>query len=304
MTIKMGAPLRLGDIQFLNSWPVTYALRKGVVGTDISLTLSLSKGPPADLNRRLLTGELDAGPVSSLLYLRHLEELVPVQGLCIRSDSGVHSVLVVSREPLSTLKGRTIGVSNQGATTPVLLKLLANHRHLKINLEVTPLRYPEILQEYPAALLIGDEALQASQSADGLQWWDLGEAWTQWTGQPFVYALWVVRRALVEERPELLDRIRETLHASYHWGRDHEGDLIGAMRREFPFEATFLKRYLRGLSYHLDEKAWGGLTRFAKEAEAAGELPKGTTRRVRQASLQGAGSLARHCEGTKVPEAI
>jgi len=278
----METALKLGDIQFLNSWPVTYALRKGIVGTDLPLTLSLSKGPPADLNRRLLTGELDASAVSSLLYLRHLEELVPVPGLCIRSDSGVHSVLVVSYQPLSTLKGRTIGVSNQGATTPVLLKLLSSHRQLKINLEVTALRYPEILKEYPAALLIGDEALQASQSADGLQWWDLGEAWTQWTDQPFVYALWVVRRALVEEQPELLEQLKETLHESHEWGRDHEGDLIGAMRKEFPFEATFLRRYLRGLSYHLDEKAWGGLTRFAKEAEAVGELPKGTTRRIRQ----------------------
>ena len=276
----METALKLGDIQFLNSWPVTYALRKGIVSAPFGIRWI--SAAPADLNRRLLTGELDAGPVSSLLYLRHLDELVPVPSLCIRSDSGVHSVLVVSYQPLSTLKGRTIGVSNQGATTPVLLKLLSNHRQLKINLEVTPLRYPEILKEYPAALLIGDEALQASQSADGLQWWDLGEAWTQWTNQPFVYALWVVRRSLVEEQPALLERIKEALHDSYGWGRDHEGDLIGAMRKEFPFEATFLRRYLRDLSYHLDEKAWGGLARFAKEAEAVGELPKGTTRRIRQ----------------------
>ncbi|MBI3616231.1 MAG: menaquinone biosynthesis protein [Candidatus Omnitrophica bacterium] len=274
-----GPVLRLGDIQFLNSWPVTYALQKGIVETN--LRLQWISGPPAELNRRLLTGELDASAVSSLLYLRHLDELVPVPSLCIRSDSGVHSVLVVSYQPLTTLKGRTIGVSNQGATTPVLLKLLSNQRQLKINLEVTPLRYPEILKEYPAALLIGDEALQASQSADGLQWWDLGEAWTRWTHQPFVYALWVVRRPLVEKDPELLERLRQTLETSQGWGRAHERELIGAMRKEFPFEATFLRRYLNDLSYQLDAKAWEGLTRFAKEAEAIGELPKGTTRRIR-----------------------
>ena len=271
--------VQLGDIQFLNSWPVTYALRKGIVESPVHLVAST----PADLNRRLLAGELDASAVSSILYLRHPEELVPVPGLCIRSDAGVHSVLVVSRQPLSTLKGRTIGVSNQGATTPVLLKLVAAQRQLKINLEVTPLRWPEILEEYPAALLIGDEALRASDRGGTLhsaplQWWDLGEAWTSWTRLPFVYSLWVMRRELVERRPEALETLRSALEASHRWGRTHEQELIGQMRRIYPLEANFLKKYLQALSYDLDRKAWAGLNRFAKEAEAAGELPRGAVR--------------------------
>ena len=276
MTNRMNQPIRLGDIQFLNSWPVTYALRQGLVAGPVQLCA----GTPAQLNRKLLTGELDASAVSSLLYLRHPEEFVPIPGLCIRSDAGVHSVLVVSYQPLTTLKGRTIGVSNQGATTPALLKILARHRQLKINLEPTPLRYPEILREYPAALLIGDEALQASQSADGLQWWDLGEAWNLWTGKPFLYALWVVRRTLAEQRPELLEELKTALESSYQWGRSREAEMIGAMRRIFPFEATFLRKYLQALSYELDDRAWSGLLRFAREAEAVEELPRGVARQL------------------------
>ncbi len=268
---------RVGDIQFLNSWPVTYALRKGIVPANVHLI----SGPPAELNRRLLTGELDASAVSSLLYLRHQEEFIPVPGLCIRSDSGVHSVLVVSYQSLATLKGRTIGVSNQGATTPALLKILAHQRQLKINLEVTPLRFPQILEEYPAALLIGDEALQASQSADGLQWWDLGEAWNHWTHLPFVYSLWVVRRQLLEQQPDVLQELTDALSASYQWGKGHERELRAIMRKTHPFEVNFLKRYLQALSYDLDARAWAGLTRFAREAEAVGELPKGSARRLR-----------------------
>ena len=270
------APLRLGDIEFLNTWPVTYALRKGLVPSRIQTV----QATPADLNRRLLSGELDASAVSSVLYLRYPEELVPVPGLCIRSDAGVHSVLVVSRQPLSTLKGRTIGVSNQGATTPVLLKLLARQRQLKIKLEVTPLRYPEILDEYPAALLIGDEALKANQAADSLQWWDLGEAWTSWTRLPFVYSLWVVRREVAERCPETLEILREGLEGSHRWGKTHEREMIGTMRGVYPFETNFLSDYLHSLSYELDSKAWAGLTRFAREAEAAGELPRGTARKL------------------------
>ena len=177
-------------------------------------------------------------------------------------------------------------MSNQGATTPVLLKILSNHRQLKINLEVTNLRYPEILKEFPAALLIGDEALEASQSADGLQWWDLGEAWTSWTRQPFVYAVWAVRRQRVEERPEILEQLKEALQLSYGWGKNHEREMISAMRKIFPFESNFLKKYLQALSYDLNAKAWEGLTRFAKEAEVVEALPRGTARRLRGLSLR------------------
>ncbi len=268
--------IRVGDIRFLNSWPVTYALRHGILPAPIHWV----PGTPAELNRRLLVGELDASAVSSILYLRHPEELVPVPGLCIRSDAGVHSVLVVSRQPLATLKGRTIGVSNQGETTPLLLKILSRQQRLKVNLAVTGLRYPEILAEYPAALLIGDEALRASQSADGLQWWDLGEAWTRWSGEPFVYALWVVRRSLLDRRPELVEELRQVLESSYRWGRSHETELVAAMRKTFPFETTFLRRYQAALSYSLDAKAWRGLIRFTQEVERLGELPKGTARRL------------------------
>ena len=274
--MRTDATIRLGDIEFLNTWPVTYALRKGIVPSRIKII----SATPADLNRRLLSGELDASAVSSVLYLRHQEELVPVPGLCIRSDAGVHSVLVVSHQPLSTLKGRTIGISNQGATTPVLLKVLATQRRLKINLETTPLRFPDILDEYPAALLIGDEALEASQSADGLQWWDLGEAWTAWTKRPFVYALWVMRRSLAEKDPQALEQLTEALRASYEWGRAHQDEMIGEMRKIFPFEATFLRKYLQAISYQLDARAWAGLARFAREAEAVGELPRGTARKL------------------------
>jgi len=268
------AAIRVGDIKFLNSWPVTYALREKLVpARKGGVEVQIVSGPPSELNRKMLTGELDAGAVSSMMFLRHPEEFVPVPGLCIRSDSGVASVLVVSRQPLeSMVKGAKIGVSNQGATTPVLLKMLLNRRGLTAKLEPTGLRYPQILQEYPAALLIGDEALQASQESKDFSTWDLGEAWSSWTKLPFVYALWVVRRRLVDQQPDLLDEISRSLHASLAWGRAHQRELILRMQESVAWEASFIRRYLDRLSYDLDAKAWSGLKRFAEEAKKIGEL--------------------------------
>lgn len=275
--------IRLGDIQFLNSWPVTYALRQGRAGPSGIVTVS---GTPADLNRRLLAGELDASAVSSAMYLKHQDELIPIPALCIRSDGGVKSVLVVSRQPLSALKGKTVGISNQGATTPILLKLLLRERGLRFIPEQTTLRYPEILKQYAAALLIGDEALEAVQE-EGMMSWDLGEAWTQWTRLPFVFALWVVRRSLAQGNPEVLEQVAGALRDSYQWSTNHPVALVAAMRKVFPWETTFLIRYLSRLSYDLDEKAWAGLKRFAREAEEIGELPKGTVRKMLKDSVRG-----------------
>ena len=268
--------IRLGDIQFLNSWPVTYALRQGLVEAPVQIF----PAAPAELNRRLLTGELDASAVSSMLYLRHLEEFAPVPGFCIRADGGVHSVLVVSRRPLTELKGKTIGVSNQGATTPVLLKILLNRQKLRMKMEPTPLRYPEILEVYPAALLIGDEALSAGQDED-LICWDLGQAWTEWTRLPAVFALWVVRRPLVDRHPELPEALTQALEQSHRWAGAHPKELVAAMRKVCPLEVNALIRYLGALSYELDRRAWVGLKRFAREAEKVRELPVGTVKRMR-----------------------
>ena len=265
--------IRLGDIQFINSWPVTYGLK----AKKIASQLKVVSGVPAQLNRRLLTGELDASAVSSMLYLRHQEEFVPVPGLCIRSEADVASVLVASREPLEKLETKTIGISNQGATTPVLLKLLLKERKLPLTLEVTHLRFPEILEAYPAALLIGDEALQASREKKHWHFWDLGQAWADWTKLPCVFALWVVRRHLVERSPEVLTEIRTDLEASYAWGRAHTEELVQSMQKIFPWEKAFLKQYLNRLSYDFDTKAWEGLRRLSREAEAVGLLEKGTT---------------------------
>ena len=260
--------IRLGDIQFLNSWPVTYALRMGRAGGGAAVT----SGTPTEISRRLLSGELDASAVSSLLYLKHEEELAAVPGFCIRAEGAVGSVLVISRKPLESLRWKKIGVTNTGATTPVLLKILMARRGFKMEGEVTSLRYPEILEEYPAALLIGDEALAASRQARNVFLWDLSASWTQWTGLPMVFALWAVRRRLVEQDPDLPGRIQGLLAQSHAWGKAHPKALIAAMQEVFPWPAAFFKQYLGRLSYTLDPKAWAGIRRLAREASNIGEL--------------------------------
>src|SRR5262249_56446461 len=50
-----------------------------------------------------------------------------------------------------------------------------------------------------AGRVSGDRALAARRAAPAMVACDLGEAWTAWTGLPFVYALWTARRVLPGE---------------------------------------------------------------------------------------------------------
>ena len=269
--------LRLGDIQFINSWPVTYALAQGQVGP---FSGTMVRGTPSQLNAQLANGTLDVSAISVLAYLQQAEELLLLPDLAIGSESGVNSVLLVSRLPLRELVGQTIAVTEAGATTPVLLRILLEQAHgVSARYEVTPAQFPEVLQRYPAALVIGDEALRALPVArDDYFAWDLGALWRDWAKLPMVYAVWAVRRAVVETAPELVGQLHEALLASKQWGLSHLDQVAQAAAAASGFPAAMVADYFRGIRYELDQPARAGLRRYSECAQALGAVPADTVR--------------------------
>ena len=268
--------LRLGDIQFVNSWPVTYALAQGLVPAPAVVV----RGTPSQLNAQLVNGALDVSAISVLAYLQHAEELLLLPDLAIGSESGVNSVLLVSRVPLRELAGQTIAVTEAGATTPVLLRILLEQAHgVRARYEVAAAPFPEVLQRYPAALVIGDEALRALPVArDDYFAWDLGTLWRDWAKLPMVYAVWAVRRAVVEEVPERVGQLHEALLASKQWGLTHLEQVAQAAAAASGFPAGTVADYFRGIRYELDQPARAGLRRYAECAQALGAVPADTVR--------------------------
>ena len=264
--------LKVGDIGFLNSWPVTYALSNGLIESEASLV----RGVPAKLNADLLEGRLDVSAISSFAYLKHTEELVLLPRLAIGSESGVNSVLLVSRTPISELQNKRIALTSQGATTPVMLRILLEkafgvHAHY----ETLPFEFPQVLEQFDAALLIGDDALHAAyQGISEFHTWDLGELWKRWTGTSMVYAVWAARRDVVERDPEGCQVLREALIRSRNWGLQHLDEVALAASEENDFPVSFVKEYFEGIQYELDSSAQEGLRRFAQEAEGLRLVPQ------------------------------
>ena len=71
--------IRLGRISYANMAPVFF--RVGIEYEEIT-------GVPTELNRRLIAGELDTAPISSIEYARHADTLRLLPRLCVSSEIG------------------------------------------------------------------------------------------------------------------------------------------------------------------------------------------------------------------------
>src|ERR1043165_8406415 len=92
------------------------------------------QGVPTDLNRRLLDGELDLAPISSIEYARHADRLRLLPRLWGASEGAVDSIQLVARKPLEQV--RTVAVTQESATSVVLTKvLLPEARHVPLGEE-------------------------------------------------------------------------------------------------------------------------------------------------------------------------
>ncbi|MEO6703927.1 MAG: MqnA/MqnD/SBP family protein, partial [Jatrophihabitantaceae bacterium] len=76
---------RVGHIQFLNCLPIYW----GLVRSGALLDLELTKDTPDNLNRLLVDGALDIGPISLVEYLKHADELLLLPDIAVGSDGPV-----------------------------------------------------------------------------------------------------------------------------------------------------------------------------------------------------------------------
>ncbi len=265
---------RVGHIQFLNCLPIYW----GLVRSGALLDVDLRKDTPDRLNDALVRGDLDIGPISLVEYLRHADELVLLPDLAVGSDGPVLSVNLVAQRPLAEL--RRVALGSTSRTSVLLARMWLAEAH-----GVTPAYFdcpPELtamLLEADAAVLIGDAALRATYDAPrhGLDVYDLGTVWRDWTGLPMVFAVWAARRDYAQANPGLV----KDVHAAFVRGRDeamaHVDEVAAQAARWEPFDPATLGRYFRTLDFSLGARQIEGLTEFARRAAAVGAVPPART---------------------------
>ena len=239
--------IRLGRISYVNMAPVFYRLEADV--EEIS-------GVPTELNRRLVAGEIDIAPISSIEYARHADGLRLLPRLCVSSQGAVESIQLVSRLPLEHV--RTVAVTPESATSVVLTKvLLPEAAHVRLG------------EEADAKLLIGDAALK-SAFEDPTPHHDLGRLWLERTGLPMVFAVW----AAPEPTPPGLEELEAALVDSVRLARAEPEKLAHESSARYGYPAGFLARYFEKLHYSFGPRERAGLMTFLELARDVGELDR------------------------------
>jgi chorismate dehydratase len=195
--------LRLGAIDFINTWPLYGTCR-------LPTWVQCTYAPPAALNQAIGRGLLDVSPVSSAYYLRHQDDLVLLPQVCVSARGAVGSVLYLCRHGgagQATQRG-PIAVPDDSETSVALLRWLL-WQHTGHDPQPRMRWYPAASLEaamatYGQVLVIGDRALATAASGLPPGWHatDLAAAWHSATGLPFVFAVWVARRSWLAAAPE------------------------------------------------------------------------------------------------------
>ncbi|WP_282779268.1 menaquinone biosynthesis protein [Nocardia sp. CC201C] len=255
---------RVGHISFLNCLPLFWGLAR----TGSLIGLDLVKDTPENLSDALVDGRLDISPVSLCEFLRHRDVLTALPGIAIGCDGPVMSCLVVSKVPLEQLDGELVALSSTSRTTVELAKLLLSER-----VGVCPEYFscaPDLelmLESASAAVIIGDIALRTAvheAAALGLQVYDLGQMWREWTGLPFVFAVMATRHDFLEREPETVRRVHSELLTARDLAEREMDELCRQLSRWENFDAHVLGRYFtEALDFSFGDRQRAGIEEFA-----------------------------------------
>jgi cyclic dehypoxanthinyl futalosine synthase len=182
--------LRLAAVSFLNARPITWGLERGLGEERVELSFDL----PARCAERLERGEVDLGLIPTASYAAMPGELRIVPGIAIAGFGPVRTVLLVGEVPWTEMK--EIALDGASRSSAMLLRLLARERGLAPRFrEVAHDAVVDAAGGTTGALVIGDAGFVASGRFPHVL--DLGAAWRELTGLPFVYAVWAGRPGAV-----------------------------------------------------------------------------------------------------------
>ena len=180
--------IKVGIVNYLNAKPLIYGIQRAPVADQ----LLLIDDYPAKIAQMLVAGTIDVGLVP-VAVIPHLKEHHIITDYCIGCEGPVASVCIFSEVPLE--KVEKVLLDYQSRTSVALAKvLLRKFWKMEVELVDTKDDYRSQIKGTTAGVVIGDRALAQRKVSPYI--YDLGEAWIEMTGLPFVFAAWVSNKQL------------------------------------------------------------------------------------------------------------
>jgi chorismate dehydratase len=266
--------MKIGRIPYINCYPVYGAIDRGI----LPLPGELVTGTASDLNDLMAAGELDVSVISAVEYARDAAAYHLLPELAISCDGPVHSVKLFARRPVESLDGATLLRTSSSRTSVLLLELLCRHRWRVAPRVATVRAEPgdlAAMAQFPhdAVLVIGDAALLLSARGEYPIEIDLGLAWKEWTGLPFVFAVWAARRTVPSAE---VREVHARLLESRDWGLARLDLLADQAWATTGIPRAVCRAYLDDLDYRFSYRHLAGLTDFFRRLAADGLVPDGS----------------------------
>jgi len=247
-------PTRIAAVQFLN----TIALIEGLETWE---GCTLTKAVPSKIARMLVENEADIGLASVVDAADERNALAMIPSGMIGCDGPTLTVRLFSQIPPEQIT--RVHADTDSHTSVLLADVLLRELH-SVQAQFVPYDARERMgddasqndpeEAWPETLLlIGDKVVVDSPPAVRYPHQiDLGEAWKQLTGLPFVYATWMCRRddlgsTMIDEASAMLERVRlrnsmrldwlvNREAKTHHWPADLAREYIGELLKFEPDE--------------------------------------------------------------------
>jgi len=246
-TKDLDREIRVGAVSYLNTKPLLYGIQRSDLIREIDLKIDY----PSKIAGMLLDDEIDVGLVP-VAILPQMKEYHINTEYCIGSDGAVASVCIFSESPIYEIE--QVLLDYQSRTSVQLAKLLLRD-YWKLTPEFIPAgeHFHAQIKGKTAGVLIGDRALAQRKKAAYI--YDLGEAWKNHTGLPFVFAAWISRK-------KLNDSFIEKFNEANKMGLEHLDKVISTLPQDL-FDLN--EYYTHYISYELNDGKKKGLDLFLRE---------------------------------------
>ena len=229
--------IRVSAVSYTNTKPFIYGLQH----SDIFEKIELSLDNPSDCAQKLIDNEADIGLVP-VAALPDIPGYKIIADYCIGAVQAVNSVFVFSNVPIEDVI--TLRLDSQSRTSNSLAKVLLKN-YWKLN--------PQLITdgEADAFVEIGDRTFGKKNKYPYV--YDLAEEWVDFTGLPFVFAVWAANKAIPTD-------FVEDFNAALKLGLGSREALIKEIP---PFDNFDLNDYLMDrIDFVFDAKKQDALERF------------------------------------------
>ncbi|MEY3291937.1 MAG: hypothetical protein RLZZ266_962 [Bacteroidota bacterium] len=249
--IQLDKRWRIGVVSYFNTQPLLLGIEKA----DFLSKIELVKDYPAKVAQALIDGQIDIGlvpvAITPLLSNPHI-----VSDFCIGTKTKVASVAIFSKVPMEQIA--SIYLDYQSRTSVQLARILLKEYWKKdIQFLHAQEDYIQAIEGTTAGVIIGDRALANLTEFEYV--YDLGEAWIEHTGLPFVFAAWMSNQPIPDDFKSMFNNANA-------YGVEHIDEVLNqlpARKHGYDMETY----YTKNIAYQLTDTMQQGMQLFLEKVK-------------------------------------